>query len=258
MMIPIALAPAAAWGSIMGFGNFSTFTINQNDSGSAPTIPSSGTIELTNGGGEDRSIFANTPQNVSQFTASFTFQATDTNTFDNDPGAAFVIENDPRGAAAVGNTYAQYAFEGINKSIGVTLGLGSNSSGFFTDGSVSAGAANVSPVNLDSGDPIQVQLVYSGSTLTETLTDTVTSASFTTTDLVLTSIPTTVGGSTAFVGVTAGSGSQASELFSNFEFTNGAAVPEPSSLALLSIGAIGMLVCTLRRTRKSGLPAGRQ
>jgi hypothetical protein len=100
--------------------------------------------------------------------------------------------------------------------------------------------SNVSPVSLISGDPINIQLVYSGSTLTESLFDTTTLASFSTTDLVLTSIPTTVGGSTAFIGLTAGSPGDADEFFSNFQFTT--SVPEPASCGLLGIGATAALM----------------
>ncbi len=248
-VLGLASASATADASIMGFGDISQFTVNQNDSGSPPTIPSAGTIELTNGTKETRSIFANTPQNVSQFSAAFTYRATNANTFGTNPGAAFVLEDDPRGATAVGNSVNAYGFSGITKSVGVTFDLGSNATGLFTNGNVTGGAANVSPVSLVSGDPINVQLTYSGSTLTESLLDTVTSASFTTTDLVLTSIPTTVGNSTAYVGFTAGSSDigTADEFFSNFQFTS--AVPEPSGLALLAASAAFALSRRHRRLR---------
>jgi hypothetical protein len=239
--VTLALAATMARADINGFGDFSQFTINQNDPGSPPTVPSPGAIELTNGTNETRSIFANTPQNISQFTISFTYQATHVNTFGTNPGAALVLENDPSGASAVGSSADNvYGFEGIAKSVGVTFDLATNATGLFTDGSVTGGAANVSPVSLISGDPINIQLVYSGSTLTENLFDTITSASFSTTDLVLTSIPTTVGGSTAFVGLTAGSPGDADEFFSNFQFTS--SVPEPASCGLLGISATAALM----------------
>jgi hypothetical protein len=239
---------------ITGFGNFSQFTINQNDSGSPPTVPTSGTIELTNGGKEIRSIFATTPQNVSQFNSSFTYQATQIDAFGTNPGAAFVLEDDPRGASAAGNSVNAYGFQGITKSVAITFDLGADSTGLFTNGTISGGSASVSPVNLGSGDPINVQLTYSGSTLTENLLDTVTQAKFSTTYLVLTSIPTTVGGSTAFVGLTAGSSDigTANEFFSNFQFTT---VPEPSSLVLLCIGGTGLLAYLRRKYALSKIDA---
>ena len=41
------MLPTPAHADIIGFGDFSGFTVNQTDSGSAPTI-SNGTILLTN------------------------------------------------------------------------------------------------------------------------------------------------------------------------------------------------------------------
>jgi hypothetical protein len=49
-----------------------------------------------------------------------------------------------------------------------------------------------------------VQLVYNGTTLTMTITDTVTQATYTTSFTI--NIPSTVGGNTAYVGFTGGTG----------------------------------------------------
>jgi hypothetical protein len=59
-------------------------------------------------------------------------------------------------------------------------------------------------VNLHSGDAMHAHLTYDGTTLTLTLTDTVTNASFTMSQAI--DIPSTVGSNTAFVGFTAGTG----------------------------------------------------
>ena len=59
-------------------------------------------------------------------------------------------------------------------------------------------------MNLHSGDILHAYITYDGTTLTLTLTDTVTNASFTTSTAI--DIPTTVGGNTAYVGFTAGTG----------------------------------------------------
>ena len=55
------LATSIAHADILGFGDFSGFTVNQNDSGSAPTA-SGGTIQLTTLSREYRSIFYDTPR----------------------------------------------------------------------------------------------------------------------------------------------------------------------------------------------------
>jgi hypothetical protein len=59
-------------------------------------------------------------------------------------------------------------------------------------------------VNLHSGDILHAHLSYDGTTLTLTLTDTVTNATFTASQAI--NIPTTVGADTAYVGFTAGTG----------------------------------------------------
>jgi hypothetical protein len=61
-----------------------------------------------------------------------------------------------------------------------------------------------SGVNLHSGDVMQAHITYDGTTLTLTLTDTVTKATFTTSSVV--NIPSIVGANTAYVGFTGGTG----------------------------------------------------
>ena len=90
--VAVALAATGARANINGFGDFSNFTINQSDGVSAPVISiPAGSIKLTvaaNNVTESRSIFCNTPQNISQFTASFTYQRGGTGF---DIGGCFVI-----------------------------------------------------------------------------------------------------------------------------------------------------------------------
>jgi hypothetical protein len=63
-----------------------------------------------------------------------------------------------------------------------------------------------SGVNLHNPDPMHAHVTYDGTTLTLTLTDTVTAASFTASKAI--NIPTTVGANTAYVGFTAGTGGE--------------------------------------------------
>jgi hypothetical protein len=86
-------------------------------------------------------------------------------------------------------------------------GEGSDSTGFYLDGAsptVPSVDMTSSGVNLHSSDILHAHIVYNGTTLTLTLTDTVTNASFTTSTTV--NIPAEVGGNTAYVGFTASTG----------------------------------------------------
>lgn len=240
--LAVIAAGSAARASLSGFGDFSGFKINQNDSGSPPTIPSPGVIQLTNGGSQARSIFAMQRQNISSFTASFVYQATNDT---RNSGVTFVIENDPRGASAVGQDYTNLGYLGITRSVGITLDLTNDATGLFTNGSVGSGEASISPVILAVNQPIRVDLQYTGSRLTETLTNLTTSASYSTTYLTLTPFATTVGDSSAYVGIAASGYFGATQYVSSFQFTSGAAVPEPGSTAL----ALPLGFLALRRRR---------
>jgi hypothetical protein len=247
----LMFASGTAYADINGFGDFSGFTYNQSigDSGSAPTI-SPGKIDLTNpGAAESRSLFANIPQNISQFTTSFTYQmGNHSSVFGGGDGfgAAFVLQNSPGGASTVSTDDHSYGYGGIGKSVAISLepsDAGSNS-GYYANGVIGGGSHTTSPVFLSSGHPINVTISYSGSTLHESLLDTVTSASFSTT--YLTNISSILGGSTAYIGITAdGNGNEsADQMFSNFQVN----VPEPASFGILAAGTVTMLLRRRRRT----------
>jgi Chitobiase/beta-hexosaminidase C-terminal domain len=174
-------------------------------------------LELTDGGqSEASSAWFTTPMNVQSFTTDFTFQLTNPNA----DGMTFTIQN--AGLTALGPTGGGLGYgaqlpggtPGIPTSVAVKFDLfqnsheGINSTGLYTNG-----ASPTSPaitlgggVNLHSGDIFQVHMTYDGTTLTMTITDTVTSATFTTSWAI--NIPGTVGGNTALVGFTAGTGGQ--------------------------------------------------
>jgi hypothetical protein len=119
---------------------------------------------------------------------------------------------------------------GINNSVAVKFDLfdnageGSNSTGLYTGGaSPTVPAIDLTPsgINLQNSDLMRASLSYDGSTLTETLTDTVTGATFTTSYAV--NIPQAVGASTAFVGFTGGTGGlSAVQDVQTWTFNNGA------------------------------------
>jgi Legume lectin domain len=80
-----------------------------------------------------------------------------------------------------------------------------NSTGFYANGvapTVPSLDLTPSGVDLHNGNILHAHLTYDGATLTLTLTDTVTNASFTASQVI--DIPGTVGANTGFVGFTAG------------------------------------------------------
>ena len=96
----------------------------------------------------------------------------------------------------------------LNSTSTTTSVKAPNSTGVFTGGAAPAASGSVdlngSGIDLHSGDPFNVTLAYSNGTLTETLVDASTGASFTKSYAV--DIPTIVGGRTAYFGFTGGSG----------------------------------------------------
>jgi Chitobiase/beta-hexosaminidase C-terminal domain/Legume lectin domain/Fn3 associated len=174
-------------------------------------------LRLTDGGqSEASSAWFTMLVNVQTFTTDFSFQLTNPNA----DGITFTIQN--AGTAALGPSGGGLGYgaglpggtPGIPVSVAVKFDLfqnsheGNNSTGLYTNG-----ASPTSPsttlgggVNLHSGDIFKVHITYDGTTLTMTITDTVTNATFTTSWPI--NIPATVGANTALVGFTAGTGGQ--------------------------------------------------
>jgi len=90
-------------------------------------------------------------------------------------------------------------------------GEGVDSTGSYSDGAApTVPAVNLSstPINLHSGDVMHAHLLYDGTNLTMTLTDTVTGGSVV--EVFPINIPGAVGASTAWVGFTGGTGGTSS------------------------------------------------
>jgi hypothetical protein len=238
---------ATVHANIPGFGNGSGWTLNNNGA-VTPTI-NSGVLTLTdNQSGEAASAFFNTAQNITGFTADFTYQASGNRQAD---GVTFVMENDSRGTNALGGAGHGLGYgigdggTAIGNSVAFALDIFQGVIGFATNGSdpPSSNPRSTSPLSLSSGDPIQVHLVYDGSILSETLTDLTTFGQFSSTNSV--NISSFVGNETALVGFTGATGAETStQTIQNFTFT---AVPEPGAWIMLAIGSALLIH---RRQRK--------
>ena len=127
----------------------------------------------------------------------------------------FTIQNAGTNALGPGGGSLGYGWNGsgVTNSVAVKFDLsnnageGPNSTGIFTNAvSPTVPAIDLTPsgIDLHSGDVLNVHMSYDGSNLAMTITDSVTSKTFTTSWPI--NIPATVGGNTAFVGFTGGTG----------------------------------------------------
>jgi hypothetical protein len=199
---PSADTPFIAFGK--GF-NKEALTLN------GPAEVAGGSLELTSGPSTAASsAFYPTPVPTANFNTEFTFQLLDPTA----EGITFTIQGEAPNAVGTGG--GGLGYQGLQKSIAVkfdlkdTAGEGIDSTGIYLHGAaptVPAVSLAISGIDLHSGHVFDLRLTYDGTTMTINLTDTVTNAVWTT--QVAEDIPAIVGGSTAYFGFTAGSGTPA-------------------------------------------------
>ena len=187
--------------------------------GSARIVPNYNELRLIDSGVADQasSAYFTSPVDIRQFTTDFTFQASNAIA----DGFTFVLQN--AGPNAVGPSGGGLGYGpdtpygnlggGIPQSAAVkfdlfsNVGEGADSTGVYLDGAsptLPATDIAASGVSLTSHDILDAHLVYNGTVLTVTITDTVTGASATQSYTV--NIPAAVGANTALAGFTAGTG----------------------------------------------------
>jgi hypothetical protein len=183
-----------------------------------------------------------TPVSITSFTSSFQLQFTSATA----NGMTFCLQNraqySPLFVAANGGSYVSggpfamgnygaalgYGYlsgngggspppGGILSSAAVSFNLTNNGLGFYSGGVVPSGSdVTITGVTLTGGNPLNVVVSYSGTTLAVSITDTVTTANFSH-NFTSVNLSTLVGGSTAFAGFTAGTenGSEQANQFVN-------------------------------------------
>ncbi|HEY2343022.1 MAG TPA: hypothetical protein VGH90_08345, partial [Chthoniobacteraceae bacterium] len=129
---------------------------------------------------EARSAFDNTPQSYANgFNAQFTYQNNGTSASNLADGFAFVLQNDTRGAAALGDPGGTLAYgtTGTNPAITPSVALEINlyqpntiGTAFHTNSITGNYTPLTNGLVLDSGDPISVTLNYDPRTYTMTQT----------------------------------------------------------------------------------------
>jgi fibronectin type 3 domain-containing protein len=219
-----------------GFATPTGITINQ------ATQFVGSTIRLTDSTiNRSASAFFNNLVSVAGFNTSFSFQLSNPAA----DGITFTLQRvgpTARGFAGGGLGYSNpYSDGGISSSIAIKfdlqndVGEGNNSTGLFVNGDSPtlptgryAAEASIdmtsSGVNLHSGDIMQVNLSYNGVTLSETVTDTVTQATFTHNYAV--NIPGLIGSTAAYVGFTGSTDDQAgTQSILNWNFASTPALP---------------------------------
>ena len=202
------------------FNTGTNWTINQSGLSSA-TIASNVFYGTDGSGGEAVSAWYNSPVYVEGFTAEFTYQDVGGSPGNNADGWSFDLQES--GPAYLGTSGGFLGIDGLYPSANWEFNLFSgNGIGaiFHTDGTV-FGYDGSGPVNISSGDPIQVTIVYTpGGAVQETLVDTVTSSTFVT-NYDIGDLVSLLGNSFAYVGFTATDGGLTSiQTVSNFSFSS--------------------------------------
>jgi hypothetical protein len=190
-------------------------------------------IQLTDGGtSEAGSAYYYAPVNIQAFATSFSFQLSNPNA----DGFTFVLQNAQGGIANVGASGGNLGYAKIGNSVAIKFDLysnageGSDSTGLYTNGAVPTVPAidlSSTGINLHSGDQMTVNLAYNGATLSMNITDIVTSATWSTSWTI--DIPAIVGGNSAYVGFTGGTGGEtASQKILTWAYSIATPAPSPT------------------------------
>ena len=246
----LTASPQASATYAIGAGTGASFPVGFSSAASVMTFNGSTDLDdtrlqLTDGlTWEAGSAWYNTPVNIQNFTNDFTFQLSNADA----DGITFSIQNTgltalgPYGGGLGYGPDAPGGTGGIPKSVAIKFDLynndgeGDDSTGLYTNGAsptVPFTDLSSTSIDLHSGDTFSVHMVYNGTTLTMTITDGVTNASYTTSWTV--NIPSIVGGNTAYVGFTGGTGGlAASQKIETWNFVSTGTAPQPATPPIFS------------------------
>jgi len=233
--------------SVSFFNNGANWTINQSGLSSANITAN--VFHGTDGNGNEAvSAWYDDPVYIDGFTAHFTYQDVGGSPGNNADGLSFDLQE--YGPTFLGSAGGSLSVDGLSPSANWEFNLYSpNGIGaiFHTDGQA-YGYYGTGSVDVSSGDPIQVTIVYTpGGLVQETLVDTETSDSFVTNynigDLVL-----LLGNSLATIGFTAADGGASSvQTVSNFSFISATNLQNQGGAVASSYPPEGAALPGLRR-----------
>jgi hypothetical protein len=206
--------------------------------GSASITSKTLQLSIANSAIQANAAWFATPVNVQAFTTDFYIQETAAAA----DGFTFTLQNSSAGVNAVGSGSGGLGYQGIGSSVAIKFdffnnaGEGIDSTGFYTNGAAPTFPAvdmTSSAVNLNGPDMLHAHITYDGTTLTLTLIDTVTGATFTYSAAI--NIPTIVGGNTAYAGFTAGTHSPgATQQILNWTYASSYSVPPQAATPAFS------------------------
>ena len=221
--------------------NGTGWTINNANSANAGIV--NGTLLLTDGtNGEVASAFYNIPQYNGGFAAFFTYQEANGSAPLAD-GTTFCVQNSANGASAVGGGGGELGYTGIGNSSAFEMNIYNGAHGaigiqFGTNGMTPDSPTptlpyfSTSPVNLVSGDPINVEIYFSQGIYFVKLTDATNGSTYSTT-YNQGSMASVTGADNAYVGFTGATGGLNSiQTVSNFRFSY-------TTLPILSVAPSG-------------------
>jgi hypothetical protein len=173
VLLGTALSSASA--DIGGFSGLSGWTYNQQDSGTPPSIlDGGGEVHFTTGPNNLRSLWHDAAQDISSFHPSFIYRAGGISGTTLRQGVTFAIQNSPQGLNAIGSGGVGLGYAGIVQSLAVTIendtGPGLTFCGVYMDGVMGGSSMSIAPVSAFTLQDIDVDIAYSGSLLSVTMT----------------------------------------------------------------------------------------